>query len=136
VSTQRTSHNGVTHPGAAPARDPPPLTTQLAFAKRELAMARVEAQPNWWLADQHQTPEQWAYRLTCLEAICATLTRCCEGDRPRREEHQQPRQGVQETATPEDARVQKPSRRARIPPNAWTSRRRPRVKHEPRNDAP
>jgi hypothetical protein len=122
------SRNGVNHADAPAARDPPPLTTQLAFARRELAMARVEAQPNWWLADQPQTPEQWAYRLACLEAICATLARCCE-DAP------QSHHGTPPAARPQDTPGPPRSRRRRTPPTAWQARPKAQGEHEPLDEA-
>jgi hypothetical protein len=88
-------------------------------------MARIEAQPNWWLANQHQTPEQWAYRLACLEAICATLARCCDGEQPRGEDHRQARPGTADA--PDEHRP----RRRRTPPNTWRSRHTPRAKKGP-----
>jgi hypothetical protein len=122
MSTPSPSRNGVSHPDAGAARDPPTLTAQLAFAKMELAMARVDAQPNWWLADQRQTPDQWGRRLACLEAICATLARCCDVERTP------PIQDAQSTAPPQDGPRPPRNGHGRTPPNLWASRTKPRIK--------
>jgi hypothetical protein len=135
MSMPSPSRNGVSHPDARAARDPPTLTAQLAFAKCELAMARVNAQPNWWLADMTPSPSQEARRLACLEAICTTLAQCCEEERQRGEAHQSSLQGAQKTASAPDGPGQHRSGRGRTPPNVWKARPKPRGKPAPPDGA-
>jgi hypothetical protein len=97
MKTPTSSRNGANAPDATTARDPPSLARQLAFARCELVMARVDAQPAWWLnRSPPDRASQAGYRLACLEAIYATLARCYAHEQKALETQHQGRLATQE----------------------------------------